>query len=202
MRTVVVTGGIAAGKTTVCQLFQQYSPAVAFFDCDASVHELLTKSEIKEKLKSEFGDSILDSKEEIDRPRLGDIVFSDAGKRKSLEGVLHPEVLKLCLDAKEKASIAGAAPFFLADVPLFYEVDFPIEADEVFVVAASKQTRLRRLRERGGLDAESAERLITLQMPLEEKIRKANRVIWNEGHISTLRKQVHYATLIAAETYG
>jgi dephospho-CoA kinase len=202
MRTVVVTGGIASGKTTACELYKQCVPEAVFFDCDASVHDLLTNEGIKQRLATEFGNAIFTSEKEVDRPRLGNIVFADAEKRKVLEGVLHPEVLKKCLAAKEEASETGRVPLFLADVPLFYEVDFSIEPDEVIVIAASRDLRLRRLRERAGLDFEAAERLLAIQMPLEEKIARADRVIWNEGQIGALRKQVHFAALMEVDTYG
>lgn len=202
MRTVVVTGGIATGKTTVCQLFLQRVPGAVLFDCDVAVHDLLTKPDIKERLKPEFGDAIFTSENEVDRSRLGKIVFSDADKRRFLENVLHPRVLKQCLKAREEALETGTVPLFLADVPLFYEVDFPIEMDEVVVVAASRDIRLRRMRERGGIDVEAAERFLSIQMPLEEKIEKSDRVIWNDGNISALRRQVHYAALIEVDTHG
>ncbi len=202
MKTIVVTGGIAAGKSTACELFMQRVPEAVFFDCDEAVHDLLTKPGIKEKLRAGFGDAIFTPDDGVDRSRLGEIVFSDAAKRSLLESILHPEVLNQCLEARKTASDSGAAPLFLADVPLYYEVDFSFKVDEVVVVAASRETRLRRLRERASITFERAERLLDIQMPQEEKMARADRVLWNEGSISGLRKQVHYVATLAIENYG
>ncbi|MFV1993832.1 MAG: dephospho-CoA kinase [Verrucomicrobiales bacterium] len=199
---MVVTGGVAAGKTTFCQFFQQAVGAVVVFDCDACVHDLLTRGDIKDRLRAEFGDAVFASNHEVDRSSLGRIVFEDADSRRILEGILHPEVLKRCLEARESALHAGEAPVFLADVPLFYEVEFSLGEDLVVVVAASRSIRVRRLMERGVPDEDYAERIISTQLPLKDKINRADRVLWNESDVRALRRQVHYLASLEIEEYG
>ncbi len=199
MKTIVVTGGIATGKSTACRLLLEAVPRAVLFDCDVRVHELLTNETIKQRIEAEFGEDVFTEENEIDRPLLGEIVFADADRRRSLEGILHPEVRDSCLQARDEASRSDETPLFVADVPLYYETDFSIDAERVLVIAASRDTRLRRLEDRAGLDFENAERMLEIQMPLEQKMNRADRVIWNDQDIEALKKQIYYFTLLELE---
>jgi dephospho-CoA kinase len=195
MRTIVITGGVATGKSTVCRLIGDMVPEAVLFDCDRVVHDLLTSKSIRDRLAAEFSDQILGPKGEIDRSRLGDIVFSNAAHRSLLEEIIHPAVLERCIASKEKALNSGVVPLFVADVPLYYQAEFPIEPDTVIVVAASPDDQRRRLRKR--LGAEGAEDRIDLllssQMAVAEKVELADRIVWNSGNIETLKRQTHIA---------
>jgi dephospho-CoA kinase len=195
MKTIVITGGIATGKSTVCRLICELVPETVIFDCDRVVHELLTSKTIRDRLAAEFGDQILNPKGKIDRLRLGDIVFSDAAQRSHLESIIHPAVLEQCLVSQEKALNSGIVPLFVADVPLYYQSEFSIESDAVFVVAASVDEQRQRLRDRIGPEADEnrIESLISAQMPVMEKAKLADKVIWNSGNIESLRRQTRIA---------
>lgn len=199
MKTIVVTGGIATGKSTACRLLMEAVPGAVLFDCDARVHELLTNETIKERILTEFGEDVFTEEKEIDHALLGDIVFTDADRRRSLEGILHPEVRESCLQARDEASASDKTPLFVADVPLFYETDFPIDEEKVLVIAASRETQLRRLEGRAEMGAARAEKMLQVQMPLDEKMRRADRVIWNDEDLDVLKKQIYYFTLLEIE---
>ncbi|MEM7144965.1 MAG: dephospho-CoA kinase [Verrucomicrobiota bacterium] len=196
MKTIVITGGIATGKSTVCGFVARMVPKAQIFDCDVQVHDLLTSGPTRDRLVTEFGGQILDSDGEIDRSCLGDLVFSDSTKRNELESIVHPAILEKCLISKEKASSSGSVPLFVADVPLYYQVEFPIEPDAVVVVASSVDDQRDRLAARLGLgiDHERVGKMITAQMPVADKVERAgNIVIWNSGNLETLRQQTRLA---------
>ena len=190
MRVMALTGGIASGKSTVCRLLREFIPTVVIFDCDMAVHRLLEADpEVAAIITEAFGDQALDAQGRIDRHFLRGRVFSDEAARLRLEAILHPRVRQECLDFREKAATRGAE-LFIADVPLFFEKGFDYGQDEVIVVASSRSTQIQRLKARGGFEDSLIESILAAQLPVQEKMAKADVVIWNEGPPSVIRSQV------------
>jgi transcription termination factor Rho len=187
---MALTGGIASGKSTVCRLLREFIPTVVIFDCDMAVHRLLEADpEVAAIITEAFGDQALDAQGRIDRHFLRGRVFSDEAARLRLEAILHPRVRQECLDFREKAATRGAE-LFIADVPLFFEKGFDYGQDEVIVVASSRSTQIQRLKARGGFEDSLIESILAAQLPVQEKMAKADVVIWNEGPPSVIRSQV------------
>jgi transcription termination factor Rho len=187
---MALTGGIASGKSTVCRLLREFIPQVVIFDCDMAVHRLLEADpEVAAIITEAFGDGALDAQGRIDRHFLRGRVFSDEAARLRLEAILHPRVRQECLDFLEKAATRGAE-LFIADVPLFFEKGFDYGQDEVIVVASSRSTQIQRLKARGGFEDALIESILAAQLPVREKMAKADVVIWNEGPPSVIRSQV------------
>ncbi|MEM9282006.1 MAG: dephospho-CoA kinase [Verrucomicrobiota bacterium] len=195
MKTIIITGGIATGKSTVCGYIAELEPKAVIFDCDAVVHELLTTNLMRDRLSLEFSDHILDSNGNVDRSSLGGLVFSDVAKRRRLESIVHPAVLEQCTASRKEASESGDHPLFVADVPLYYQVDFPIDSDAVWVVGASSDEQRFRLlaRYNGDIEESRVEQLIEAQMPILEKVMLADKVIWNCGSMDSLNQQTWLA---------
>ncbi len=190
MRVMALTGGIASGKSTVCRLLREFIPSVVIFDCDTAVHRMLEADpEVAAIITEAFGDQALDSQGRIDRHFLRGRVFSDENARLRLEAILHPRVRQECLDFREKAATHGAE-LFIADVPLFFEKGFDYGQDAVLVVASSRSTQIQRLKARGGFEDSLIESILAAQLPAQEKMAKADVVIWNEGPPSVIRSQV------------
>ena len=190
MRVMALTGGIASGKSTVCRLLREFIPSVVIFDCDMAVHRLLEADpEVAAIITDAFGDQALDAQGRIDRHFLRGRVFSDEAARLKLEAILHPRVRQECLDFREKAATRGAE-LFIADVPLFFEKGFDYGQEEVLVVASSRSTQIQRLKARGGFEDSLIESILAAQLPVQEKMAKADVVIWNEGPPSVIRSQV------------
>ena len=186
----VVTGGIATGKSTFCQLVDQWAGA-EIFDCDACVHDLLTTAEVTAIISASFpGEHLLAENGELDRERLRDLVFSDQAKRKILEGILHPRVRERFKETRERVSSDGKTKLLLADIPLFYETQFNIDHSLEIVVATSPAVQKQRLMERSGLPEDLADRIISAQLPILAKVAMADCVIWNDGSLSSLEDQV------------
>lgn len=188
MFTVAITGGIASGKTTVCHALAKALDA-PLLSCDTVVHDLYDDSEVLNQVAAEFGAEIITQKGKLNRQALGEHVFSSSGKRKWLEELLHPLVLKRADSWREKQ----VGRCVLIEVPLLYEVDFPLKRDIDIAVACSTGTQLARLQQRDQLDPDQALARIEAQLPIAEKMRRANVVIWNEGSPHALSRQTRLA---------
>lgn len=187
---MALTGGIASGKSTVCRLLREWLPGTVIFDCDAAVNGMLESDpEVAAMIAGAFGDQALDSAGRIDRHFLRDRVFADEPARLKLESILHPRVRQECLDSLERAAKRGAE-LFVADVPLFFEKGFDFGQNQVLVVASSRSTQIQRLRARSGFDDPLIESILAAQLPLQEKMSRADVVFWNEGPPAILRSQV------------
>jgi dephospho-CoA kinase len=128
-----------------------------------------------------FGEGVRDPAGGLDRQRLGAIVFADPERRRALEAIVHPLVRDRSAELVAAAAAAGP-PLIAVDIPLLFEAgregDFP---DGVLLVYADPDTQLRRLRQRMGLDEESARLRIAAQLPIEAKRERATWVIENSG---------------------
>ena len=190
MQVMALTGGIASGKSTVCRLLREWLPRVAIFDCDEAVHRLLeADAEVAAIVSEAFGREALDERGRIDRHFLRGRVFADDAARLRLEAILHPRVRQECLDSLEQAGKRGAE-LFVADVPLFFEKGFDFGQTQVLVVASSRSTQIQRLKARSGFDDLLIESILAAQLPVQEKMSRADVVFWNEGPPAVLRSQV------------
>ena len=190
MKALALTGGIASGKSTVCRLLREFIPSVVIFDCDAAVHRMLeADGEVAAIISDAFGDQAMDSEGRIDRHFLRGKVFGDEKARLELEAILHPRVKQECLDSLEKAATRGA-DLFVADVPLFFEKGFEFGQDQVLVVASSRSTQIQRLKGRGGFEDSLIDSILAAQLPVQEKMSRADVVFWNEGPPSLIRSQI------------
>jgi transcription termination factor Rho len=190
MQIMALTGGIASGKSTVCRVLADLLPSLVIFDCDAAVHRILeSDAEVAAIVAGAFGDKALDANGRIDRNFLRGRVFGDDAARLTLEKILHPRVRQECLDSLEQAATRGAE-FFVADVPLFFEKGFDFGQTQVLVVASSRTTQIQRLKARSGFDDHLIESILAAQLPVQEKMSRADVVFWNEGPQSVLRSQI------------
>ena len=190
MTSIGLTGGIATGKSTVCDLLREYLPEVGIFDCDAAVRRLLDDdAEVASALCQAFGAEVLDCGGRVDREFLRGRVFADEAARLQLEAILHPRVRKECLDSLAQAAKKGAE-LFVADVPLLFEKGFDCGQTQVLVVATSRSTQIQRLKARSGFDDRLIESMLATQLPIQEKMSRADVVFWNEGPPAVLRSQV------------
>lgn len=171
------------------QLLAEFSDTVCF-DCDAAVHGIMMEPEWVQRLAAAFGEEVVTPEGGIDRRQLRERVFADKSQRERLEKLLHPEVRSRCERAQEAAAAQAGCRLFVAEVPLLYESEFDVPRDYEIVVATSPATQRARLRALRGLDDEMSERILAAQWPIMDKVRCAHLVIWNEGSIPCLKRQV------------
>jgi dephospho-CoA kinase len=188
MRLIGLTGGIASGKSTVSTLFQELGAFV--IDTDKIARAVVEPGEAAYfDVIAAFGDSIVAPDGTIDRLKLGGIVFQDKDSRVILEKITHPPI-----EAKVNQLIQSAqkrsCPIVILDVPLLFESGWDKRVDEVWVVAVDETTQLQRLINRNNFSEQEAMARIKAQLPLADKIRRANQVIDNSGDLSQLQTEV------------
>ena len=189
MKRVGLTGGIATGKSHVRAVFEALG--VPTIDADVLAHRAVAPgSATFEAVKTRFGPAVLDSAGGLDRRKLGSVVFADPQARKDLEAIIHPEVVE-AIDRWFSSLDARVHPFAIADVPLLYEASRERDYDVVIVTACELPTQIRRVMARDGISEGEAKQRIAAQLPIEEKVRRADHVIRTDGLLANTNAQVH-----------
>ena len=184
MFLVGLTGGIAAGKSTVAERFVEHGAEL--IDADQIARELVLPGEPTwHRIISHFGDEILDEAGFIDRARLAAIVFEDPRQRAVLNELTHPPILREIADRLEVMTHLDG--LVVIDVALLVEMGTPLDFDAVVVVATYPETQEERLVEDRGMEPSDAQLRIKAQASLEDKLAAATHVIWNEGDVAQLR---------------
>lgn len=195
MRIYAITGGIATGKSTLCRLIAEQIPAARIYDSDACVRRLLAADRTVAAAVSEaFGPQALAADGSVDRAVLRAVVFADAARRLMLESLLHPRVREDCLASRDLAANEGVA-LFVADIPLLFETNFDFGQERSLISATTRATQVLRLKARNGYDSQMVDSILAAQLPLEEKLRQADVVFWNEGPLGVLRSQIRRFSL-------
>lgn len=184
MRTIALTGNIAAGKSTVAQLLRGWGAVL--FDADEEVRRLQRPGQpVFEAILEHFGPSVRRADGGLDRAALRERILGSPSERATLEALVHPAV-----EASRQAAIAAArargAAVFLADIPLLFEAADPSAYDGVILVDAPVAERRRRLIEERRLPPDDADRLIAAQMPASTKRPLATWIIDNDADRATL----------------
>ena len=187
MPAIGITGGISTGKSTFCDCLCEIVPAAKFFDADLAARSLPELPEVKQEILGQFGGGVFSPDGDLNRTKLRAIVFADAAKRRALEQILHPRIRRQWMAEAKKHR--NSPDFFFADIPLLYETSGETLCERVVVVACSRNVQLDRLAKRKSLKRSEAEQMINSQMPLEEKIKRADHVVWNDGDRATLMEQ-------------
>src|SRR6266516_1765333 len=191
MPAIGITGGISTGKTRFCECLREILPAAKFFDADQATHQLVDLDlEVKREIRREFGSAIFSVDQEVNGEELRHIVFNNAAKRRALEQIPHPRIRRQW--SPEAETHRNSPDFFFADIPLLYETAGETLCNRVVVVACSSKIQLRWLMERTSLERAAAEEMIKSQMSLDEKIKRADHVVWNNGPRVALVAQARF----------
>ncbi|MGC9351818.1 MAG: dephospho-CoA kinase [Sulfurovum sp.] len=178
---IVLTGGIATGKSTVAKIFTEHGFEI--IDADRIAHRVL--DEQHERIAEIFGSGFV-KEGKVDRKALGAVVFADEGKRRELEALLHPLIYREIEKEAQKLDALGKP--YLVDIPLFFETNrYPISRS--LVVYTTKAQQLKRLMQRDGYNTQNAQQRIDAQLPIDEKRDRATYVIDNTGDPAHLRAE-------------
>ena len=184
---VGLTGGIASGKSTVTEILESLGAKI--IDADKVAHQLMEpKKELWQKIIDAFGQKILTENEEIDRDKLGNLIFNDSQKKKKIDQLSHPIIISEIESRLE--TLEQDNQIIIADIPLLIEADLMDLFQEVWVVYVKKEIQINRLMNRDNIDRKQAVAKIESQMSLKEKKKYADRIINNNGSVSQLEKQV------------
>src|SRR5437868_14700374 len=187
MPAIGITGGISNGKSTLLDCLREILTAAKFFESDLAARSLAELPEVKKEILGQFGSGVFSATADLNRAKLRAIVFNNATKRRALEQILHPRIRRQWMAQAERHR--NSPDFFFADIPLLYETGGETLCERVVVVACSHKVQLDRLVKRINLKGSEAEQMINSQMPLEEKIKRADHVVWNNGDRATLMEQ-------------
>ncbi|MFM7122267.1 MAG: dephospho-CoA kinase, partial [Fluviibacter sp.] len=174
---VILTGGIATGKSTIAQRLRQHG--IDVIDTDAIAHALTAPDGAAlPELHKAFGNDIFKADGTLDRAALRDIVFNDPEQKTRLEQILHPMIRRQAIEA----IAAATSPYVVADIPLFAETGFLREqADRVLVIDCPPDIQKQRLLARGNLPEELADLILQAQAPRDERLSLATEVLDNSG---------------------
>jgi dephospho-CoA kinase len=197
MPAIGITGGISTGKSTFVESLRELLPVATFFDADEAAHALLNRLEVQKQIRREFGARVFSNAGDLNRAKLRAIVFGDATKKRALERVLHPRIRRQWRTEAKKHR--NSPKFFFADIPLLYETGGETLCDRVVLVGCSEKVQLARLRKRMSIRSAEAKHMINSQMPLEEKIRRADHVVWNNGDLASLMEQARFLVALWQE---
>ncbi len=179
MLKIVLTGGIASGKTTVSDMFADLG--VPIIDADLLAREAVAKgTRGLAQVIARFGADIVDSDGNLDRAGLREIIFSDEQARRDLEAIIHPRVRELTQQQLALAESNGA-PYSLTVVPLLAESGRENQYDHVLVVDVDQETQLGRLLARDGNSEAQSRRIIASQATRDQRLQIADYTIENNA---------------------
>ena len=186
MLNVALTGNIAAGKSSVAELFRRWGATV--LDADAIVREVQRPgTPVMRRIADRFGDAVVRPDGSLDRPALRRMVMADPDARDTLERIVHPAVYARRAELAAEAEASGDR-VVVSDIPLLFESGDPEAFDVVVLVDAPEPVRLRRLLEQRGLSEAEAREMIGAQMPASAKRPRSHFVIDNDGDLVALER--------------
>lgn len=187
MLKIGLTGGIACGKTTITKEFSKLGAPV--IDADIITRELMRPdTELSKKIIEHFGTTILDKNGELNRTKLGDIVFNDATEKKWLESLIHPAVRQVMTDKIKNINY----PYCILAIPLLVETLPNPLVDRILVIDCNDKLQLQRLQTRDNLNKEQAQNIISQQSSRQARLKLANDVIDNDSDLKTMAIKVNH----------
>lgn len=190
-----LTGGIGTGKSTVSQILQEKKFPV--IDLDTISHEVIKIPKVIEKIVENFGKEVLENSGNfenknnairISREKLGKIIFENKEKRLLLNSIMHPEILHTMREQISKYKKNNKIIF--VEIQLLFEVQWEKEFDYILLISAKKSTQIRRILERDKRSENDALNIINSQLSLDEKKKRSDFVIENDGNIEELKEKI------------
>lgn len=186
-KIIGLTGGIASGKSTVSNYLKAQGLAVV--DADALVHAMQeVGGQLYKALVGYFGTAILSPDGRLDRPKLGQLLFANPDQM-AASAALQDGIIREAL-ARERDRFAASHAIVFLDIPLLFEKGYDSWCDAIWLLVVDEDTQLRRLMVRNGYSKAEALARIASQMPLSDKIPRADRLIGNSGQLAETFAQV------------
>ena len=191
MFRIGLTGGVGCGKSTVSRYLAKQGIPIIDGD-EISREAVMPGSPVMREIERLFGSEMLTEDGNLNREKMAELVFSDEGKRQTLNGLIHPFVWKKTEEATLAAQETGHR-FVVLDMPLLLEIGWNLRVESVWVVTVPQEVQIRRVQKRDGVTREQAMARIRKQMPTVSKIGYADIVIDNSGTEEETYRQVDEA---------
>jgi dephospho-CoA kinase len=194
-----LTGGIASGKSSIADMLRDLGAVVV--DADKIARQIVTPGEpALEEIRKIFGEEFITPEGELDRKRMGALVFSDKKSRDALNAITHPRIAQKMSDMAEAARDQGALAVFL-EAALLFEAKWDQGLDGIWVVSVPEELQIKRLMQRDSYNEAQAKARLAAQMPLSEKLKRATLVIDNSRSLEETKQFVTkaYQALTAGE---
>lgn len=189
MIVIGLTGGIGSGKSEVSRILIELGAEV--IDADRVGHDAYRpNTETWQVVVKAFGDEIVQPDGEIDRRKLGSIVFSDPDEMTKLNGIMHPRMREMIRERLETLKGQGTA-VAVVEAAILIEADWTPLVDEVWVIDATEETVVERVGRRNNLSEEEIRRRIKSQMTREERAGHATVVVHNDEGIDQLQRHIN-----------
>jgi len=186
MLKIGLTGGIGSGKSTIANLFN-HDYAIPIIDADIIAHQLVRPGQpALSAIKKQFGMSIINPDQTLNRDQLKQIVFLDKSKKKQLESILHPLIFQRMQIEFERQT----APYSILSIPLLIETQRVSFVDQVLVVDCTLETQIKRVQERDKLSKERILSIISSQASRQQRLAFADDIIDNSNSASKLAEQI------------
>ena len=188
MKVIGLTGGIGSGKSTVAQFLEELGAVIV--DVDKIGHEAIKPgSEAWERVVSEFGKSIVTVSGDIDRAKLGEIVFNNHEALLRLNQIIHPIIDNMLMAKLEECRRKGVKVVVL-EAAAMLEAGRASQVDEIWITVAPESAVLQRLSGRSGYSEEESKARIHAQLSNEERIKHADVVIDTDCSLDELKARV------------
>jgi len=188
MIVIGLTGGIGTGKSEVTRIFQELGAVL--INADQIGHQAYTPhSEIWQEVVKAFGEEILQPSGEIDRKKLGSIVFADPDQLTRLNQIMHPRMARMVAQQIQELGEQGA-DVVVVEAALLFEAGWDSLVDEVWSTESPEESVIKRLQSRSGLSQEEAKKRIDSQMSAEERTSRSQVVVDNSGDLVELERVV------------
>lgn len=179
-----LTGGIATGKSTVAEFFRE--KGIPVICADTIAREITESSKILEEISSEFGqEMIINGK--LDRKKMREYIFVDINRVKKLNEITHPPIIE---KIKEEINKNKEKPILVVDIPLLFEGNYEFLVEKILLITCKKEIQLLRVQNRDSVSLESAKNIINKQMAMEEKEKKSDFIIENNGTKEELNEKL------------
>lgn len=193
-----LTGSIATGKSTVANMLKERGIPVV--DADEVARIVVEKGRpALQKIVEAFGEEVLLEDGTLNRPALGNIIFNDTEARNTLNAIMHPAIREE-MESQKAYHIQNEEPIIIMDIPLLFENRLTETVDRVVVVTVDEGTQLHRLMKRNDLTEEEAKARIQSQIPIQEKVQRADDLIDNSSTLEKTEEQVEAMIMKWTET--
>lgn len=188
VKSIAITGGIGSGKSTISKMLSNLGYCV--FDADIFAREVLFYPEIESRIKSIFGSYVFLEKGQLNRDLIRKMIFDDHSLKKKLESILHPAIEEEFNVKKQILASLSKSVWLFYETSLIIEIGKRKHFDACVVVTAKHESKFNRLNQSRNMSEEQFQKIISTQMTDEEKVKHADFVIENSGHLQDLEQSV------------